>query len=401
MFHLLVTHPGRNLASVADHPATYVAFARDSAAIEEPVHVTLRAAVTLRGLVTDQGGKPIAGARVEAGTGCTATTDADGKYTVTGIAPGTVYEARAVAEGYALGSAPLGPRQVPAAGSTVELPNVVLAKADQALSGVVVDASGSPIPDASVTAQLGAVRIMVRGQLTDHLDSVQSDKDGRFTVSGLRGKALALRATGGRDMSLYGTAWATPGDANVRIVLKSRLPRPSAGSTQPATQPAKPAEANRIGELIGRLGSTKYQERDGAQRDLVEMGWKAVPALREARQHKDPEVASRAGKALEDIFARIETRRDEARQAAEQAAEGQDAAAARRAYLALLAVPETQLRDARAAIRLFEGRQDWPALATAYEAAAEAMWRVTHLPPEAFIRPAPPPAGGPANLRGN
>lgn len=54
--------------------------------------------------------------------------------------------------------------------------------------------------------------------------------------------------------------------------------------------------------------------------------------------------------------------------------------------LALLAVPEPQLRHANQAIKLFEGQQDWASLATAYETAAEIMWHVTHSEPNAFIR---------------
>ncbi len=60
----------------------------------------------------------------------------------------------------------------------------------------------------------------------------------------------------------------------------------------------------------------------------------------------------------------------------------------RQKLLRLLALPEPQLRHAREAIQLFKVKQDWPSLAIAYEVAAETMWRVTHMAPEAFIRPA-------------
>jgi hypothetical protein len=75
-------------------------------------------------------------------------------------------------------------------------------------------------------------------------------------------------------------------------------------------------------------------------------------------------------------------------------AEAQEYAAAKRKYLEMLASPELNLHDARAAMGLFTAHEDWPALADASEAAAEVMWRVIHMPPEAFVRPAPEePAG--------
>jgi hypothetical protein len=247
------------------------------------------------------------------------------------------------------------------------------------LSGVPVNTDAEKLPDLFHEVPPGAKSWEIR-------------KDVRVVYAGLDGTVyyvpekkvyyIQRDAAGSSALHYYGPLDRPPSLA------------PASAATQPVTQPGDPAEAKRIAELISRFASTKYQERDTAQRDLVEMGWAAVPALREARQHKDPEVAGRARAALEEIRARLETRRDEARKAAEQAAKGEDAAAARREYLALLAVPETQLRDARAAIKLFEGRQDWAALATAYEAAAEAMWRITHSPPEAFVKPNPEPPPG-------
>ncbi|MHC4756510.1 MAG: SecDF P1 head subdomain-containing protein, partial [Planctomycetota bacterium] len=59
----------------------------------------------------------------------------------------------------------------------------------------------------------------------------------------------------------------------------------------------------------------------------------------------------------------------------------------RQKFLRLLAPPEPQLRHAREAIQLFKAKQDWPSLAIAYEVAAETMWRITHMAPEAFTRP--------------
>ena len=193
---------------------------------------------------------------------------------------------------------------------------------------------------------------------------------------------------------LLGLSAAGAADSAATAPAPSRQPALSASSVQATTQPESDAAGEARTELaarwlINRLGSEKYAERDSAQRKLAEMGWAVVPDLRRAQQDKNPEIANRAARAIEAIFAKIEARRDELRQAAEQAVKDEDFPGARKHYLALLGLPETQLRDARAAIRLFEQREDWPGLATAYQAAGESMWRVTHMPVEAFIRPGP------------
>jgi len=191
-------------------------------------------------------------------------------------------------------------------------------------------------------------------------------------------------------------AWAA--DSAATAPAPSRQPALSASSVQTTTQPESDAAGEARTEstarwLIKRLGSEKYAERDSAQRKLTEMGWMVVPELRKAQQDKNPEIANRAAQAIEAILAMIEDRRNELRQAAEQAVKDEDFPAGRKHYLALLGLPETQLRDVRSAIRLFEQREDWPALATAYQAAGESMWRVTHMPPGAFTRPAPQAPG--------
>lgn len=55
--------------------------------------------------------------------------------------------------------------------------------------------------------------------------------------------------------------------------------------------------------LVKKLGSEDYAVREDAQRKLVEMGEKAVPALEEALKSEDLEVRLRAGRALRAIGA--------------------------------------------------------------------------------------------------
>jgi hypothetical protein len=56
-------------------------------------------------------------------------------------------------------------------------------------------------------------------------------------------------------------------------------------------------------ELVKKLGSEDYAVREDAQKKLIEMGEKAVPALEEALKSDDLEVRLRAGRALRAIGA--------------------------------------------------------------------------------------------------
>jgi hypothetical protein len=53
--------------------------------------------------------------------------------------------------------------------------------------------------------------------------------------------------------------------------------------------------------FVGRLGSTKYTERESASRALVDLGRDALPALSQARKSHDPEIQLRAEYLLERI----------------------------------------------------------------------------------------------------
>ncbi len=56
-------------------------------------------------------------------------------------------------------------------------------------------------------------------------------------------------------------------------------------------------------ELVARLGSTRFAEREAAAESLKRLGDVALPALREARSARDPEIRIRAAKLLEEIEA--------------------------------------------------------------------------------------------------
>ena len=65
---------------------------------------------------------------------------------------------------------------------------------------------------------------------------------------------------------------------------------------------AQDAEAEvSVEALVRQLGDPDFDTREAAQQALVARGAEAVPALRAATEHEDPEVASRAREALEQI----------------------------------------------------------------------------------------------------
>ncbi|HXG61332.1 MAG TPA: PDZ domain-containing protein [Planctomycetota bacterium] len=61
------------------------------------------------------------------------------------------------------------------------------------------------------------------------------------------------------------------------------------------------ADAARIEKLIQDLGAPEYEVREKAQKELVEIGSAALPALRKALEDSDAERAHRARKAIDEI----------------------------------------------------------------------------------------------------
>jgi hypothetical protein len=62
-----------------------------------------------------------------------------------------------------------------------------------------------------------------------------------------------------------------------------------------------PEIAKRIDELIEKLGDDKWDVREDAHKKLLEIGGVAIPAIKKALKHKDPEVRWRAKAILEEL----------------------------------------------------------------------------------------------------
>jgi protocatechuate 3,4-dioxygenase beta subunit len=148
------------------------------------LEIRLQPAGSVSGRVIGGDGKPVAGAVVRLRTkeetrggtyfavaGEPTVTDPEGKFTHRGLLPGWDYFVQVNAEGYAENSTLL---KGAAAGQQKTLPDLVLTRADQSISGVVVDRKGRPVAGVRVHA----------GQKTR-----VTDVSGRFQINGLpRGK---------------------------------------------------------------------------------------------------------------------------------------------------------------------------------------------------------------------
>ena len=89
-------------------------------------------------------------------------------------------------------------------------------------------------------------------------------------------KLVALLLAGG----WVGAAWAIDSGASSRGVEPAKA--------------SQAVEAERIAELIQRLGADDFAAREKAQSELAQLGLEAYDALFQAQSHHDPEIALRA-----------------------------------------------------------------------------------------------------------
>jgi hypothetical protein len=107
------------------------------------------------------------------------TTGADGTFIFKELYPDTRYTVSVRLKGYGTGQATLKLE----AGKQIESPPIVLAKADSFVGGMVVDATGEPVPD---------VEVMLMGGRSEQ-QNVRTDMMGRFRFDGVvAGDTLSL-----------------------------------------------------------------------------------------------------------------------------------------------------------------------------------------------------------------
>jgi len=187
---------------------------------------------TLAGTVTDSATtKPIAGATVTAGT-ASATTDANGAYSIAGVAPGT-YTATATGTGYASQSA-----SVTLSAGTTTTQNFALAPNPGTITGTVTNASNAaPIAGATVSYSGGSTTTNGSGSYT-----LSTVAEGSYTVtvsasgytSQSRSVSVGPGATATQNFALSanpGTITGTVTDATTGLAISGATVSYSGGST--------------------------------------------------------------------------------------------------------------------------------------------------------------------------
>jgi protocatechuate 3,4-dioxygenase beta subunit len=212
--------------------ATFVLVARDEARnLAEAVDldeqggaldVKLAPGTVITGIVLNEQGQPLPGARVRmmmqssrwgAPLGRTdlAKTGPDGKFEIKAIPPDRQYTVSATAEGYGRGEVRANPGDIK--DNRFDAGRLQLVPANLSLAGIVVDSNDQPVAGASVYGY-GA------GQPDSRM--TQTDAQGRFTIKGVCPGLIRLQADSGGLMPMFGTAAAEGGATDLRIVISSR-----------------------------------------------------------------------------------------------------------------------------------------------------------------------------------
>lgn len=185
-------------------------------------NITLLPAVTATGTVTDSNGNPIENATVYFGFTAAKgyitsfaersrfAADSRGIYKVPFIPPKNRYLVSFNAEGY--GSKRISVNTDDAVDGVLELGAAALSKADQAISGVVVDLDGNPVPNVQIFRKS-------EGQPLGHKET---DAEGRFTIAVCKGNVVLSAVVRKEGTMLVGRAEAASGTKDVKIVLEPR-----------------------------------------------------------------------------------------------------------------------------------------------------------------------------------
>jgi carboxypeptidase family protein len=185
-FDLEVHHP--------EHPPLSTREIRVPAA--EPLALELADGGRLAGRVVDGAGRPIFGARVRLdkalqemshlldAVGPGSATDAEGRFALAGLAPGTV-DIEVRAEGYQ----PARRRGIPIAEGREAAPLAIVLERGSSLAGQVTDGAGRPVAGATLFLQppINLPAVLARTQSLSSLvpATTQTDEEGRYRLLGL------------------------------------------------------------------------------------------------------------------------------------------------------------------------------------------------------------------------
>jgi protocatechuate 3,4-dioxygenase beta subunit len=212
----------RDIYIIARHEEKNLAAATRVGPDTQTRNITLLPAVTATGTVTDSNGNPIENAAVSFGFTAAKgyitsfaersrfAADSRGIYKVPFIPPKNRYLVRFHAEGY--GSNSIYVNTDDAVDGVLELGAAALSKADQAISGVVVDIDGNPVPNVQI----------FRKSEGQPLGYKETDADGRFTIVVCKGNVVLSAVVRKEGTMLVGGVEAASGTEDVKIVLEPR-----------------------------------------------------------------------------------------------------------------------------------------------------------------------------------
>ncbi|MHC4694409.1 MAG: carboxypeptidase-like regulatory domain-containing protein [Planctomycetota bacterium] len=207
---------------IARHEEKNLAAAKKVRPDTKTHNITLIPAVTATGTVTDSDENPIENATVSFGFTAAKgyitsfaerrrfAADSRGIYKVPFIPPENRYSVRFHVEGY--GSKRISVNTDDAVDGVLELGAAVLSKADQAISGVVVDLDGNPVPNVQI----------FRNSEGQPLGHEETNADGRFTIAVCKGDVVLSAVVRKDGAMLVGRAEAASGTQDVKIVLQPR-----------------------------------------------------------------------------------------------------------------------------------------------------------------------------------
>jgi protocatechuate 3,4-dioxygenase beta subunit len=211
------------LARDIEHNLAGLAKVKDQA---QPLDVTLSSAFVIRGIITDPNGHAIAAARVVLqasmpGWGTDAApavlTNTNGLFEICAV-PAPTEDFRYRIEVSSEGFGPVKRREIPfdtAQDRQVQVSTFILTPADKSISGVIVDANGTPV---------AGIPIFITGPRGSNTagqprQQSSSDKQGRFSVNGVCAGPLRIQAGFGSRPGGAGFLDAKGGDKDIKVVL--------------------------------------------------------------------------------------------------------------------------------------------------------------------------------------
>jgi hypothetical protein len=219
--------------------------------------LSLQPGLILRGRVTSEEGAGIPAARVHVAvrhkkigglTQIESLTGEDGRFEVQGIPLEQGQLECAIQLADAEGFGPLGPlnyarvRLTDTPGERVQIPDIVLPRADQSIAGLVVDAQGRPASNCPISVSPADTRPHPDAPPIGDQPPLSSatNEHGRFVINGVCRGPLRVDANVGER---WGVRRTHGGDQNIRVVLGDQRDLALSAAATPTVKPLPKMEA--------------------------------------------------------------------------------------------------------------------------------------------------------------